>query len=154
MRMTGSLRIGDADRDVALDLLARHFSDGRLTRVEYEERMTSALEARTQADLSALFHDLPALDDVSLAPARAGSRPSFFLPAVVVISFLLLLPMTAFMFFHAAPILVAFLGFVVIARRAGCSSRRTSRRAVERGAWDPRAGRGPWPPQTRYGGRP
>lgn len=74
MRTTDSLRIGDAERDAAIALLGRHFTDGRLTQDEHEERVAHALKARTGGDLRRLFVDLPFLAPVS-SPARSrGSR--------------------------------------------------------------------------------
>jgi hypothetical protein len=55
-----NLRIGTAERESAVKALSEHMSEGRLSLEEYEERMSAALEARTQADLKALFTDLPA----------------------------------------------------------------------------------------------
>jgi DUF1707 SHOCT-like domain len=149
IRSTGSLRIGDSDRDLAIEVLAQHFADGRLTQAEYEERMEAALRARTQSDLAGLFRDLPQLGPVAReGPVRR--RPAWYLPAVVLMLFVLLLPITAYMLFHA--IGVALVAFWVIARGASCSGRRTASRYVGRG---PRriSGRGGWPPNVGYGGR-
>lgn len=52
-------RIGDAERDAAISVLREHTSAGRLTMDEFDERMTAALGARTQGDLTRLFTDLP-----------------------------------------------------------------------------------------------
>lgn len=68
MRTTDSLRIGDAERDAAIAALTRHFTDGRLTQAEHEERTGLALTARTGADLRRLFVDLPRLSEP--VPAR------------------------------------------------------------------------------------
>jgi hypothetical protein len=63
------LRVGDAERDVAAERLARHFAAGRLTQLEYDERLSAAMSARTGGDLDRLFADLPLLPD-QLLPAR------------------------------------------------------------------------------------
>ena len=52
-------RISDADRDAAIDMLRAHYGEGRLDDSEFTERMTAALNARTAADLTPLFADLP-----------------------------------------------------------------------------------------------
>jgi hypothetical protein len=65
------LRIGDAERDATIDLLGRHFVDGRVTRLEHEERIEAALRARTRSDLDALLADLPDLR----ARERESARP-------------------------------------------------------------------------------
>ncbi len=53
------LRIGDAERDDAAELLREHLSAGRLRLDEFDERLGQALAARTQPELDALFTDLP-----------------------------------------------------------------------------------------------
>ena len=53
------MRIGDHERDEAVELLQEHMSSGRLTSDEFNERMSKALEARTWSDLRILFTDLP-----------------------------------------------------------------------------------------------
>ncbi|GAA1825002.1 DUF1707 domain-containing protein [Microlunatus capsulatus] len=52
-------RIGDAERDRAVDALQTHMAEGRLDREEFDERLSQALAARTAADLQPLFDDLP-----------------------------------------------------------------------------------------------
>ena len=52
-------RIGDAERDRAVDALQVHMAEGRLDREEFDERLDRALGARTAADLQPLFADLP-----------------------------------------------------------------------------------------------
>ena len=41
------------------DRLAEHFADGRLDQAEFDERVSRAMNAKTRADLSGLFADLP-----------------------------------------------------------------------------------------------
>lgn len=53
------LRASDADRDAAVERLARAVSDGRLTLEEYTERSGKALECRTHGELRELTRDLP-----------------------------------------------------------------------------------------------
>lgn len=72
--MDANQRIGDAERDAAVESLQEHMSLGRLTSDEFDERMSKALQARTRGDVAALFADLPggAPDSVvgrDLAPA-------------------------------------------------------------------------------------
>ena len=59
------LRVGNRERQRAVDALTHHFSVGRLTLAELEERMALALAARTDVDLTAVVEDLPpwAADD-------------------------------------------------------------------------------------------
>ncbi|MGN0123253.1 MAG: DUF1707 domain-containing protein [Rhodococcus sp. (in: high G+C Gram-positive bacteria)] len=54
------IRIGNAERSEALDLLGEHFALGRLTLSEFDERSAKASAATTRGDLQVLFTDLPA----------------------------------------------------------------------------------------------
>jgi Domain of unknown function (DUF1707) len=54
-----NLRVSDAERQAVADRLAEHFSEGRLDQAEFDERVGRAMNAKTRADLSGLFHDLP-----------------------------------------------------------------------------------------------
>jgi hypothetical protein len=53
------LRVSDAERQAVTDRLAEHFADGRLDQAEFDERVGRAMSAKTRADLSGLFSDLP-----------------------------------------------------------------------------------------------
>jgi len=53
------MRISDADRAEVTDRLSKHYSDGRLDQAEFNERLDRAMKAKTRADLSGLFADLP-----------------------------------------------------------------------------------------------
>lgn len=59
-------RIGDAERQAAVEALSEHFVAGRLDNAEFNQRMDAAMQARTAAELAPLFADLPSLD--SLGP--------------------------------------------------------------------------------------
>jgi Domain of unknown function (DUF1707) len=54
-----STRVGTAERDEAVALLAEHWHAGRLDPSEHELRVTRARAAVTRADLDVLFADLP-----------------------------------------------------------------------------------------------
>ena len=60
----GKMRACDADRDRVAEVLNVAYSEGRLTRDEYDGRLEDAFSARTYADLDQIVADLPA--------ARAG----------------------------------------------------------------------------------
>ncbi len=62
-------RVGDAEREKAVGLLGEHWSAGRLDPAEHELRVTRARVAVTQADLDALFADLPRISQAQ-EPAR------------------------------------------------------------------------------------
>jgi hypothetical protein len=63
------LRIGDDDRETAARELGEHFALGRITAEEHSERLEQIWAARTQADLTPVFADLP-------RPASARATPS------------------------------------------------------------------------------
>ena len=58
-RYDTDLRIGDAERDVAMVQLREHFAAGRLTFDELTERIDAALIAKTQRQIDRLMADLP-----------------------------------------------------------------------------------------------
>ena len=64
-------RIGDAERDRAIDLLRDHMAAGRLNAEEFDERLGVALSAKTSADLDPLFTDLP-----GAGPGQGLTKPS------------------------------------------------------------------------------
>ena len=53
------MHVGDPERTRATNALRRHYVDGRLTDVEFEERVGVALTARTKSDLRASLAGLP-----------------------------------------------------------------------------------------------
>lgn len=66
------LRASHADRDRVVDVLRVAAGDGRLTADELDERLETALSARTIGELAVLTTDLPAMAGVSgPAPAEA-----------------------------------------------------------------------------------
>jgi uncharacterized protein DUF1707 len=83
-------RIGDAERDRAVGFLQEHMAQGRLDHEEFDERLSRALQARTEADLQPLFEDLPeprpsnglATTAPFSPPPWAGVTPPAAVPAV------------------------------------------------------------------------
>jgi Domain of unknown function (DUF1707) len=69
--VTASPRASNADRDAAATRLQDAFADGRLDDAEFDERMRTALTAKTQAGLDALLGDLPARTPGAAAPVAA-----------------------------------------------------------------------------------
>ncbi|MGO4956817.1 DUF1707 SHOCT-like domain-containing protein [Luteococcus sp. Sow4_B9] len=79
---SGGYRIGDQERDEAVAQLREHHALGRIDASEFDERMSSALAARTLADLALLFGDLPPLpgrrtfgDGPALEPVQPTAAP-------------------------------------------------------------------------------
>ena len=67
------LRIGDADRDAAAARLREGYAQGRLTLDEFNERLSAALAATTERELSQVTRDLP--HPVTLAPPVPQGGP-------------------------------------------------------------------------------
>jgi hypothetical protein len=70
--MDDRMRVSDADRERVTTRLREHFADGRLTSEELDERVTSALNAKTFGDLRAVMADLPEPEPTG---PRAGPPP-------------------------------------------------------------------------------
>jgi hypothetical protein len=66
----GSIRVSDAERDLAVAELSQHYQAGRLTVEEFNDRAGQASEARTGDELHALFTDLPLVDAEPAVPAH------------------------------------------------------------------------------------
>ncbi|HEY0238515.1 MAG TPA: DUF1707 domain-containing protein [Friedmanniella sp.] len=110
---TEPVRIGDAERDEALDKLGDHFAAGRLTREELDERTEKAMGARFDRDLEPIFSDLP---DRSRAVVARRSRPqrSTVVPvAVMALVPLLVLAVVALVVLHP-PVLVGPLIWLLV----------------------------------------
>ena len=63
-----TMRAADADRDRVVELLNTAYSEGRLSKDEYDGRLGNALSARTYADLDQLVTDLPAARATAVTP--------------------------------------------------------------------------------------
>lgn len=75
------LRVSDAERDAVVTELGEHFQQGRLDQVEFDERVTQALAARTESDLSALLADLPPTREAPAPQPRTWApRLPFLVP--------------------------------------------------------------------------
>jgi hypothetical protein len=53
------LRIGDDERNKAVELLSEHLNDGRLTQGEFNDRLSVVLQAKTANEIELAFEDLP-----------------------------------------------------------------------------------------------
>jgi Domain of unknown function (DUF1707) len=69
----GGYRVGDADRDRTADLLKEAHAAGYLTLEETDERLGTALAARTRGELDRLVADLP---PEWRASQERGQRPA------------------------------------------------------------------------------
>ena len=96
------LRVGDAERDATAQRLREHYALGRLTLEEFNERLSAALAAKTERDLSQLTQDLPEPSSRLSRAAPGGSQGSGhargrrpgrppFLPVFVLVALTLLM---------------------------------------------------------------
>jgi hypothetical protein len=69
----GKMRAADADRDRVVEFLTMAYSEGRLSKDEYDGRLENALSARTYADLDQIVADLPAARAAAVTPV-AGTN--------------------------------------------------------------------------------
>lgn len=69
---TPEIRVGDRERNAAMERLGNHFADGYLDVDEFSKRAESAAAAKTQAELQTLFADLPA----EASPASSHGTPA------------------------------------------------------------------------------
>jgi len=75
-----NLRVSDAEREHAADVLRRAAGDGRITFDELDERLTAAYAAKTYGELAAVTEDLPEAGPqppavtAPMPPAAAAAR--------------------------------------------------------------------------------
>ena len=92
------IRIGDADRDRAIERLRTAMAEGRLTYEEFDQRVETALQAKYESDLQPLFVDLPTVrapgelevaqpdapleypPQMGFPPGRRYRRAGFYMP--------------------------------------------------------------------------
>ena len=121
-----SLRVSDADRDRAIAELSEHFQAGRLTADELDDRTGRALQARTAADLAALFTDLPRRQvpvTSAVPPSPVRSRPAGV--PVLPIAILAVIALASILSGHPRLIvLVPVVALIIVRRLAGGYGRR------------------------------
>ena len=134
--MSADLRIGDREREAAVDALGEHYAAGRLSKDEYDERAETAWSARTQRDLTAPFADLPGPQPSGAEPPRApsstarssrgrGARARWPMPLpVAVIALLVVLAATDVIPWFVAAIVGWFCWMGLARARWHCSPRR------------------------------
>ena len=67
------MRIGDKEREGAVNALGDHYASGRLTKEEYDERVAVAYSAKTESTLRPLFGDLPGPHPFAVASTRSST---------------------------------------------------------------------------------
>jgi hypothetical protein len=69
-----AMRASDADREIVRTLLGEAYADGRLSREEYDDRLSALLTSRTLGELPPLVADLALPGPIGLpAPAAGGA---------------------------------------------------------------------------------
>lgn len=78
------VRASDAERDQVAEHLRTGYSEGRLSRTEFDKRLAAAYAAKTHADLRDLISDLPGTVFASPASDRPASdrQASTLLPVL------------------------------------------------------------------------
>lgn len=70
------LRVSDAEREHAAEVLRRAAGDGRITLEELDDRLTAAYAARTYGELAAITEDLPDAGPQPPAPVTGPMPPA------------------------------------------------------------------------------
>jgi hypothetical protein len=120
-----SLRLSDADREAAVDLLGEQYAVGRLTKDEFDERSDAVWSAKTRGDLAPVFVDLP-VRATAPRPTR-GPRPRRRWPIPLAPVLFVLIALTVLT--HLPFVLLALALFLVVGRshHGSCSGRRQLR---------------------------
>ena len=108
------IRIGTAEREEAVALLGEHFTAGRLSLAEFDERVALATQATVRADLVPLFADLPTAPAVvsSSGPRDLAEQLMTLVPFVLVALLVIVVVR------HPIALLVAFAVLFMVGRRA------------------------------------
>ena len=88
------MRIGTAEREEALRLLSRQFSEGRLNPDEFSERSAAVSAAVNRADLEPIFADLPVKPGSAAEPESTRDWRAIVMALVplVALAFTMLVP--------------------------------------------------------------
>jgi uncharacterized protein DUF1707 len=130
---SSTLRISDADRDRAISELSEHYQAGRLTTEELEDRTAQALQARTAAELAALFTDLPRqyppVTTAAAPPPAAPYSPARMAPLAIIAVVVLAAVVTG----HPGLIaLLPILVLLIVRRLTGRRGRRAPGEGMDR----------------------
>src|SRR6185437_13649161 len=103
------IRTSDADREQVAARLRDHYAEGRLTQEEFDERLTTALNAKTFGELRQVMTDLPGPKVAAYQPKQptgsgsgAGYRPPVMFRRRPRVFPLLVLALLAFLLFSGA----------------------------------------------------
>ena len=142
--MDDSIRVSDADRDRVTAQLRDHFAAGRITPGELDERLSSALNAKTFGDLRRIMADLPgpvpaplgaAPPPLQATPAWAARRRHPPFPPLILLALFaaLLIPDTGWLL--AAFVNVILLLWLMTSVTGALAFGRSQRRSHRHGGW-------------------
>ena len=134
MARYSSLRASDADRDAVAERLRHAAVEGRLEPHELEERLHTALRARTYGQLHGLLADLPGKPVVRRQRSRMQVAPAARLALMVAVRVAVVVAILAFVVTVAAS-LMALAVLWVIALLAMRTARGCHRRVGPHTAW-------------------
>ena len=111
------MRAGDKDRQRVVELLGKHFGEGRLTVQEFDDRVVRAHASVFLDELPALTVDLPG--DTQHQPHRDRSRTPLRVPPVlfVFVALVLAWSMVAAVVYGAPPVFALILLFMFLRHR-------------------------------------
>lgn len=98
------MRAADADRDRVVEFLNVAYSEGRLSKDEYDDRLENAFSARTYADLDQIVADLPVARATVVTPVARTNGLAIASLACALAQFMFgpLATIPAIVFGHAA----------------------------------------------------
>lgn len=126
--MNQPLRIGDAEREAAAHELGEHYALGRITTEEHSDRLERIWAARTSADLTPVFSDLPRPQPERPQPTMSD-RVRSFAPLAPLASVPLALRLLCFVVLfvlavtHLPIVVVALLVYLLVVRRVAARRR-------------------------------
>ena len=125
MARSSSLRASDADRDAVAERLRQAAVEGRLDPDELEQRLHTALRAKTYGDLDRLLRDLPAKPVKWERPRRGLAPAAGFAMVMVLRAMVALAILGAVLVVAAATFAWWMVGLVIfLVLRSGRSCRR------------------------------
>lgn len=109
-----TLRLSDADREAAVDLLGEQYAVGRLDKDEFDERSDAVWSAKSRGDLVPVFADLPSARQQAL-PARTNRSRTARMPLPLIVVLAVLAGLTVAT--HLPFLLLAGALWLVLSRR-------------------------------------
>ncbi|WP_344425908.1 DUF1707 domain-containing protein [Amycolatopsis minnesotensis] len=112
------MRLSDAEREEAMEVLSEHVRTGRLNLTEFTDRSERVTAAKTRRDLQPVFDDLPAPYPSALATAGATAATGAtaptrrFVPGIIPIA---LVAAAALIFITRNPFLAGVVALGLVA---------------------------------------